>query len=154
MSQALETIDVTTGRARQIIGKRCKTCYTSEMSPKKHILVVEDEKALSHALTLKLTNAGYDVTHIDNGEEALRVVMEEQFDLILLDILMPKMDGFSMLAELKENGKSRNQKIIVLSSLGSPQDMERAKTLGASEYLVKTHYPIATIVDKVNALLQ
>ena len=134
--------------------KGCKTCYTSEMSPKKHILVVEDEKALSHALTLKLTNAGYDVTHIDNGEEALRVVMEEQFDLILLDILMPKMDGFSMLAELKENGKSRNQKIIVLSSLGSPQDMERAKTLGASEYLVKTHYPIATIVDKVNTLLQ
>ena len=118
------------------------------------ILIVEDEKALSHALTLKLTNAGYDVTHIDNGEEALRVVMEEQFDLILLDILMPKMDGFSMLAELKENGKSRNQKIIVLSSLGSPQDMERAKTLGASEYLVKTHYPIATIVDKVNTLLQ
>lgn len=117
------------------------------------ILIVEDEKPLSHALKLKLASAGYDVTHTDNGEEALRLAMEQQFDLILLDIIMPKMDGFNMLALLKEKGKSAAQKIIVLSSLGQPQDIERAKTLGASDYLVKTHYPIATIIDKINTTL-
>ena len=122
-------------------------------SKKGRILLVEDEKPLSHALKLKLTNAGYDVTHTDNGEEALHLATENQYDLILLDIIMPKMDGFNMLALLKEKGKSAAQKIIVLSSLGQPQDIERAKTLGASDYLVKTHYPIATIIDKINTIL-
>ena len=121
---------------------------------KGRILIVEDEKPLSHALTLKLSNAGYDVTHVDNGEEALRLATENQYDLILLDIVMPKMDGFNMLAMMKEKGKSASQKIIVLSALGQPQDIERAKTLGASDYLVKTHYPIATIIDKINTTLE
>ena len=131
-----------------------KKSSSENKAPKKRILLVEDEKALSHAMKLKLTNAGYDVLHTDNGEEALHLAMTEHFDLILLDILMPRMDGFNMLALLKESGKMASQKIICLSSLGSPQDIERAKTLGACDYLVKTHYPIATIVDKVNTLLQ
>ena len=130
-----------------------KKTPAEEGGKKGRILLVEDEKPLSHALKLKLTNAGFDVTHIDNGEEALAVASEQQFDLILLDIIMPKMDGFNMLAMLKEKGKSANQKIIVLSSLGQQQDIERAKTLGASDYLVKTHYPIATIIDKINTIL-
>jgi two-component system, OmpR family, alkaline phosphatase synthesis response regulator PhoP len=116
------------------------------------ILIVEDEKPLSHALKLKLSHEGYEVTVAGDGEEGVNLALEKQFDLILIDIIMPKMDGFMLLNKLREAGNKTT--IIVLSNLGQKEDIEKAKQLGAVEYMVKSNTPISRIVTAVNAFLQ
>ena len=118
----------------------------------KRILIIEDEKPLSHALKLKLTHEGYDVAIAENGEEGLKMASDETFDLILIDIIMPKMDGFTVLSKLKEEGGSSN--VIVLSNLGQKEDIEKAKELGVNDYMVKSNTPISRIVDAINAFLK
>ena len=98
---------------------------TTQSSPRKRILLIEDEKPLSHALKLKLSHEGYDVTVAEDGEAGLNAATAQFFDLILIDIIMPKMDGFAVLAKLKEKGAT--QKIVVLSNLGQQEDIEKAK---------------------------
>lgn len=117
----------------------------------KKILIVEDEKPLSHALKLKLSHEGYDVTVAENGEDGLKAATDTKYDLILIDIIMPKMDGFGVLAKLKENKSST--KVVVLSNLGQQEDVEKAKELGAEDYLVKSNTPISRIVEKVHSVL-
>lgn len=117
----------------------------------KKILIVEDEKPLSHALKLKLSHEGYEVSVAENGEDGLKAATDEKFDLILIDIIMPKMDGFAVLAKLKERGSST--KIVVLSNLGQQEDVAKAKDLGAEDYLVKSNTPISRIVEKVHSIV-
>lgn len=117
----------------------------------KRILIIEDEKPLSHALKLKLTHEGYDVAIAENGEEGLKAATDETFDLILIDIIMPKMDGFTVLAKLKEEGSTAN--VIVLSNLGQKEDVEKAKEFGVNTYMVKSNTPISRIVDAINTFL-
>lgn len=117
----------------------------------KRILLIEDEKPLSHALKLKLSHEGFDVTIAEDGEAGLQAALGSSFDLILIDIIMPKMDGFAVLAKLKEEGvKTR---VIVLSNLGQQEDIEKAKEYGVTDYLVKSNTPISRIIDKVHASL-
>jgi DNA-binding response OmpR family regulator len=118
----------------------------------KAILIVEDEKPLSHALKLKLSHEGYDVTVAGDGEEGAALAETQHFDLILIDIIMPKMDGFTLLSHLKE--KQASTTVIVLSNLGQQEDIEKAKSLGAVDYMVKSNTPISRIVLAVNALLK
>jgi CheY-like chemotaxis protein len=118
------------------------------------ILLVEDEKPLSHAMTIKLTNAGYDVTHTDNGEDALRLATEKTFDLILLGIIMPKMDGLNMLALLQKSGKLASQKVIMFTSIDQQKTIEQAMALGASGYIVKRKHSIAEMIEKINETLR
>jgi len=118
----------------------------------KSILIIEDEKPLSHALKLKLTHEGYNVTVAENGEDGLQAVEHGTFDLILIDIIMPKMDGFTVLGRLHELGKSSN--VIVLSNLGQKEDIEKAKELGVKEYMVKSNTPISRIVNSINTFLK
>ena len=116
------------------------------------ILIVEDEKPLSHALKLKLSHEGYEVTVAGDGEEGVELALKQKFDLILIDIIMPKMDGFMLLNKLREAGSETT--IIVLSNLGQKEDIEKAKQLGAVDYMVKSNTPISRIVPAVNAFLQ
>jgi len=111
---------------------------------KKKILIVEDEKPLAHALELKLRHEGFDTVSAYDGEEGLKEALEGQYDLILLDLIMPKLDGFAVLQELK--AKKAKAGVIVLSNLGQDEDRKRAKDLGAMEYFVKANTPIAEIV--------
>ncbi len=117
----------------------------------KRILIVEDEKPLSHALEMKLKNQGYDTHAVMNGADALVEVKNGKYSLILLDLIMPVMDGFAVLEELK------NQKIkvpvIVLSNLGQDEDRAKTKALGAIDYFVKSNTPIADIVARVKSAL-
>lgn len=115
----------------------------------KSILVVEDEKPLAHALQLKLTHEGYDVTVANTGEDGLKEIMKNNYDLILLDLILPGMDGFSVL----EQAKSRKASIIVLSNLGQEEDRKKAEELGAKNYLVKSNVPLTEIVKVVRAAL-
>ena len=121
---------------------------------KKHILIVEDEKALSHALNIKLQQEGYTVTIASDGEEALQKVESHPYDLILLDIIMPRMDGITLLEFLKKGSKpSALIPVIVFSNLSQKEEMERAKELGATEYLVKANTPFPKMLKVITLIL-
>lgn len=111
------------------------------------ILVAEDEKPMAHALELKLTHAGYKVLVAYDGEEAIQKAQQEPIHLMLLDLIMPKKDGFAVLEEL--NKKKHTFPIIVASNLSQPGDEERARALGAKEYIIKSNTPIAHILELV-----
>ena len=117
----------------------------------KKILIVEDEKPLSKALELKLEKEGFDVKVAGDGEQAIQLRGEYNPDLILLDMVMPKIDGFEVLEKLQEEGNT--SPIIILSNLGQGEDINRAKNLGAADYLVKSNSPLALIVRKVHDIL-
>src|SRR5262245_27440864 len=106
------------------------------MPASRKILIAEDEKPLSKALQLKFTSAGFTVTPAFNGEEVLELLKKEKFDLMLLDLMMPKLDGFSVLEELKRG--DIKLPVIVTSNLSQPEDMKRVKELGAVDFLIKS----------------
>lgn len=117
----------------------------------KTVLICEDERAISKAMQLKLQKEGFEVTQAFNGEEAIKILSEKKFDLVLLDLLMPKVDGFAVLEELKKQGSK--QKVIVTSNLSQEEDKKRATELGAVDYLVKADTSISAIVEKVTQSL-
>jgi DNA-binding response OmpR family regulator len=118
----------------------------------KKILIVEDEKTLARALELKLTHAGFETTSVFNGEDGALLLQKESYNLILLDLIMPKMDGFGVLGILKAN--KIKTPVLVLTNLGQQNDMKRAKDLGAKEFFIKSNTRIAAIIDRVTELLK
>ena len=120
------------------------------MAAIKKILVAEDEKPMAKALVLKLNNAGFEAKAVFNGEDALAELQKEPYDLLLLDMIMPRMDGFSVLAKIKEGGIKT--KVIVTSNLGQPEDFEKAKSLGASDYFVKSDISLSEIVENIKKM--
>ncbi len=124
---------------------------TMPKTPKK-ILIVEDEKPIRQALELKLSKAGFSITPVSNGKDAISKVSEQKFDLILLDLMMPEMNGYEVLAQLKNlNIKTP---VIILSNLGQEEDIKKAKECGAEDYCIKSNTPISSIVDKVKGKLK
>ncbi len=117
----------------------------------KKILIVEDEKPLAHALALKMGHEGYVTQICNNGAEGLKEALTGGYDIILLDIIMPEVDGFTILQELQT--KKTKTPVIVLSNLGQDEDRERAKKLGAVDYFVKANTPIADILKKVKEMI-
>lgn len=124
--------------------------HTSKKGGKK-ILIVEDERPLAHALELKFGHEGYATTVCGNGADGLQEASKNDYDMILLDLIMPQMDGFTFLEELK--GKKKKAKVIVLSNLGQDEDRVRAKDLGAIDYFVKSNTPITDIIKRVKDAL-
>jgi len=122
------------------------------MKNSKKILIIEDEKTLAKALELKLTSADINVRVVFNGEDGLSLLSKEAFDLILLDLIMPKMDGFQVLSVLKEWGIKTP--VMILSNLSQQNDFKRAKEFGAKEFFIKSNTSLSTIADKVNKLLR
>ncbi len=120
------------------------------MNPKK-ILIAEDEKPMANALGLKLRSAGFETTLVYDGESAIAVGKDSSFDLILLDLVMPKKDGFFVLAELKKLKIATP--VIVSSNLSQDEDIKRAKDLGARDYFIKSDTTLADIVEKVKRIL-
>ena len=115
------------------------------------ILIVEDEKPLAHALELKMKHEGYETTVASNGTEGLKEAESGKYDIILLDLILPEIDGFTILEVLKD--KKLKSVVIVLSNLGQDEDRKRAQELGVKEYLVKSNAPLADIVKVVKASL-
>lgn len=113
----------------------------------KRVLVVEDEKPLAHALELKLQHSGFDAHAVFDGQEALDTLAKEKFDMILLDLMLPKVDGFGVMAALKE--RKDKTPVIVTTNLSQEDDAKKVKELGATDYLVKSDTPINTIVDRI-----
>jgi len=118
-------------------------------SGKKKILIVEDEKPLAHALELKMTREGYETTVASTGRTGLEEASTGKYDLILLDLILPEIDGFAILEALKE--KKLKPVIVVLSNLGQDEDRKKAEGFGVKNYLVKSNVPLADIVKVVKS---
>ena len=119
----------------------------------KKILVIEDELNLRKSIEEILSGEGYTVFTASDGEEGLQLAVSETPDLVLLDLILPKKDGFSVLKELRENEATAKIPVIVLSNLGEMEDVGRVLELGANRYLVKTDYKLAEVVEKVKETL-
>lgn len=120
---------------------------------KKTILIVEDETSLRNALRDKLAREGFAVLEAKNGEEGLEVALREHPDLILLDIIMPVMDGMTMLARLREDAWGKEAKVIILTNLSESEKVSAAMAAGMFDYLVKSDWKIEDVVAKVRERL-
>ena len=117
----------------------------------KKVLIVEDEKLIVKPLAMKLELSGFEVKVAYNGEEALETLEKEKFDIILLDLMMPKVDGFDVLAALRK--KKDRTPVIVASNLNQEGDVSRALELGVTSYYVKSDITLDEIVDKIKEAL-
>lgn len=116
---------------------------------KKKILLVEDDQALSTVYKMRLDLEGFDVKQVFDGEQALATAVEYRPDLILLDVMMPKISGFEVLDILKNTPETMNMKIIMLTALSQQKDQDRAKDMGVDDYLVKSQVVISDVVERV-----
>ena len=116
---------------------------------KKKILLVEDDIALSAVYRSRLEIEGFAVREANNGEDALSATVEYRPDLILLDVMMPKISGFDVLDILRNTPETANVRIIMLTALSQPKDKERAESLGVDDYLVKSQVVIGDVVARV-----
>ena len=120
------------------------------MSQKK-ILVADDEKPLAQVLVFKLQHEGFKASMVANGEEALEFLANEEVDLVLLDLMMPKLDGFGVLEAMQK--KQNHTPVIVSSNLSQPEQTDRALALGACGYYVKSNTSLKQVIDQIKAKL-
>lgn len=119
----------------------------------KKILIVEDEESLSEILKTRIANEGFTVVVAANGEQGLAMALSEKPDLILLDILLPKKGGLTMLGELRTQKDAPNVPVIMLTNLSDTDSVNQGLTLGAQDFLVKADTEIGTIVDTIRSKL-
>lgn len=119
------------------------------MSGQKKLLLVEDDDGLASVYRMRLEAEGFSVHRVPNGEDALAAAIEFRPDLILLDVMMPKVSGFDVLDILRNTPDTANMKVIMLTALSQDSDKEKAEKLGADDYLVKSQVVIADVVERV-----
>ncbi len=118
-----------------------------------HVLIVEDDVFLSQIYQKKFEMEGYKVSTADNGEKGLMDAKKKKPNIILLDILLPKMDGFAVLAKLKSDAEVKDIPVILLTNLGQKEDVDKGLEQGAADYLIKAHFKPSEVVDKVRKVL-
>ncbi len=118
----------------------------------KKIVIVEDDKILLKALNVELLGVGFDVISAVDGEAGLKLVKKEIPDLVILDLLLPKMNGFDVLAALKEDEATKNIPIVILTNLGEDENRKKGMEMGATDYLIKSSVGIEDITTKVNQI--
>lgn len=123
------------------------------MNKNKKILIVEDEKPMRKVLTDSFLAEGFSIIEAEDGIEGLKMAFKERPDLILLDLVMPKMDGIEMLKKLREDEWGKNALVIVLTNLGDTDKIVEATKCGAFGYLVKTNWRMKDVVKKVKDCL-
>lgn len=119
----------------------------------KKILFIEDESSLQKAATQVLTGDGYQVLSALDGEVGLKLAQKELPDLILLDLVLPKKDGFEVLQGLQQDNETKQIPVVILTNLEGGADVERALSLGATTYLVKINYRLDEVVEKIKEIL-
>lgn len=117
------------------------------------ILIIDDDPFILDMYVLKFKERGFDVEIAHDGKDGLKKAKEYKPDAILLDVVMPAMDGFDVLQELKKSSETKMAKIILLTNLGQKEDVERGKKLEADDYVIKAHFTPSEVVEKVNNLL-
>ncbi|MDO8499377.1 MAG: response regulator [bacterium] len=118
-----------------------------------HVLVVEDDVFLADIYKKKFEMEGFKVTVSDNGEKGLADIKKKKPDIIMLDILLPKLDGFAVLQQLKADKEAANIPVILLTNLGQKDDVKKGLEMGAVDYLIKAHFKPSEVVDKIRKTL-
>jgi DNA-binding response OmpR family regulator len=117
------------------------------------VLVAEDDAFLSRAYIAKLEKEGFKAVLAVNGEEVMKKIKNEKPDIILLDVVMPKKNGFDVLYDLKQDANTKDVPVIILSNLGQKEDIKRGKDLGADDYLIKSDIAINDVINKIKQVL-
>lgn len=115
----------------------------------KRLLLVEDDDALGTTYMTRLQAEGFDVRRVANGEDALAAAREYKPDLVLLDVMMPKISGFDVLDILRNTPETANLKVVMLTALSQDSDKQRAQGLGVDDYLVKSQVVMSDVVDRI-----
>lgn len=118
------------------------------------ILVIEDDTFLADIYATKLKFDGFDAEIANTGEKGVELAKKLRPNIILLDVILPKLDGFGVLEQLKADEITKNIPVIMLTNLNSPEDVEKGLELGAVDYMVKAHFVPAEIVSKVKNILE
>lgn len=126
---------------------------TEQTETLKRVLLVEDDDALATVYVTRLQAEGFEVRRCSNGEEALATALSFKPDLVLLDVMMPKVSGFDVLDILRNTPETAGLKVIMLTALSQESDKARAEALGANEYLVKSQVVISDVMDRVRHLI-
>ncbi|MEK7124133.1 MAG: response regulator [Patescibacteria group bacterium] len=121
---------------------------------KKSILIIEDEEFFRELLAKKISSKNFSVFAAVNGQQGLKEIKEKKPDLILLDLLLPDIDGFEVLSKIKSDSETSSIPVIILSNLGEQEDFEKGMKLGAVDYLVKSQSDMVDIIDKIKNILE
>ncbi len=117
------------------------------------ILVIEDDRFLRELITQKLKREGREVREAVDGEDGMKKIEEEKPDIILLDLILPGIDGFEVLSRIKKDPKREDVPVIILSNLGQRDDVEKGLKLGADDFLIKAHFTPGEIIEKIEKVL-
>jgi DNA-binding response OmpR family regulator len=120
---------------------------------KKTILIVEDDKFLRDLMNQKLLREGFNTEEAVDGEQGIQKIKEVKPDLVLLDLILPGIDGFEVLTKIKEDPVLSAIPVIILSNLGQKDDIERGLQLGAKDYLIKAHFTPGEVIEKIKNIL-
>jgi len=129
-----------------------KENVTKEKKMAKRVMIAEDDQFLANAYRVKLEKEGFEVSIVDQGQELLDKVKNFEPHLILLDLVMPIMDGFEALKALKANKDTRNIPVLITSNLGQQTDLDKSMKLGAVDYIIKSNVSIKDIIKKVRKI--
>lgn len=121
---------------------------------KTKILIVEDDNFLIKAYRIKFERSGFKAIIAPDGEEGLKAAKKEMPALVILDLMLPKMNGFEFLKKIKSDEKLKNIPVVALSNLGQRSDQEKAFSLGAAEYFIKTEHTLEEIINKISKYLK
>ncbi len=124
------------------------------MPQKKRIFIIEDDPMISSMYQTKLEAEGFEAKAIENGFEGLKAIKQELPDLVLLDIMLPQLDGFSVLRELKKEAKTKNIPVVIMTNLGTEEDIAKGKKGGAADYIVKANFTPAQVLEKIKKYLK
>ncbi|TSC72841.1 MAG: two-component system, OmpR family, response regulator RpaB [Parcubacteria group bacterium Gr01-1014_38] len=121
---------------------------------KGNILLVEDDAFVASMYQTKLSMLGYTIRVASDGEEGWRMLTSEPPDLLLLDVVLPKRDGFEILAAVRKDPKLKDLPILLLTNLGQKPDVQRGLELGANDYIIKAHFTPSEVVEKIEKVLR
>lgn len=119
----------------------------------KNILLIEDDPFLVDIYKTKFQEEGFSVNVAKEGDQALRKIEEDEPDILLLDLVLPHLDGFELLKKIKSNPRFKKLKVIVLSNLSQKEEVEKGMALGATKYLIKAHYTPSEVVKEVKKII-
>jgi len=131
------------------MAKKILNSKSQGSSSKNKILIIEDDRFLRELITRKLLDEGFAIIEAVDGEEGIKKVKEEKPDLILLDLILPSIDGFEVLSQIKKEENLKSIPVIILSNLGQKEEVEKGLKLGAIDYLIKAHFTPGEIIEKI-----
>lgn len=126
---------------------------TEAPKAKAFVLAIEDDKFLRELLVRKLSKEGFDVQNAIDAQAAFLILAERKPDIILCDLILPGVDGFEILKRIKEDPQTKDIPVVILSNLGQKEDLDRAMSLGATDFMIKANFTLDEIVEKVRSIV-